>query len=137
MKRFSFFILLLSLLLSAGFTAMTHSEEKDPRLVGHWRHTESRMSGDFSMASDTHVVLEVNGTYRYWSGGMAGGGSAGSFSSGSSGNVDTGAWKTANKIVYIKEAGDTQWQPYARYYVDHDSMLLKFNNGSKQLWYRR
>ena len=42
-------------------------EPLDNRLPGHWRTTEALSSGGFSMASDTHCLLEASGRFQWWS----------------------------------------------------------------------
>lgn len=107
--------------------------ERDQRLIGSWRHTESYTSGEFSMVSEWYMQINPDGTYRYGDSKTMGGDAGSSFDSGQ-GGASTGQWKTSNKIVYINEGYG--WQPYANYIIDGYSMMFKFNDGSKQLWER-
>ena len=45
------------------------------------------------------------------------------------------AWRIAHERGRMHWS--QQWVPYARYYVEGGSLLLTFENGSKQLWRRR
>jgi hypothetical protein len=42
-------------------------EASDNRLPGHWRTTETLSSSGFSMATDTHCLLEASGRFQWWS----------------------------------------------------------------------
>lgn len=107
--------------------------QRDQRLIGGWRYTQSYTSGDFSAVSEWYMQLNADGTYRYGDGQVMGGGAGSSFDSGQ-GGVETGQWKTENKVIYFNEGYG--WQPYATYIVDSNSMLFKFDSGSKELWDR-
>lgn len=120
----------------AGTPSPAADGERDPALVGRWRYTETHSSGTFTMASDTWMTLAADGQYRYGDTKMAGGGDAGSFEGGG-GGAETGQWKTANRRIYVKSAGDAAWTDYASYYVEGDSLMFTFSNGKKQIWYRR
>lgn len=48
-------------------TAHTGGAGADPRLVGHWRHTEALSSGGFSLVTDTNLVLDASGRFGWWS----------------------------------------------------------------------
>ncbi len=110
---------------------------RDPALVGLWSYSESYTSGDFSMATEKYMEVRYDGTYSYGNGRVIGGGDSGTFDSGTDGNdVLTGRWRTENSIIYIDE-GYGNWVPYASYYVEGDKLLIKFNNGEKELWYRQ
>ena len=50
------------------------------------------------------------------------------------GDMTRGQWKTSNQTIYINEGYG--WQPYATYVTDGGSLLMKFGDGSKQLWKR-
>lgn len=110
---------------------------RDPALVGIWHYSDSYTSGDFSMATEKYMEVRYDGTYSYGNGRVIGGGDAGSFDSGNDGSdVLTGKWRTENGIIYIDE-GYGNWIPYCGYYVEGDKLLLKFDNGEKELWYRQ
>lgn len=108
--------------------------QRDQNLVGGWRHTESYTSGEFSMVSEWYMNIYKNGSYTYGDGQVAGGDDGYSFDSGQDGSSSRGEWKTENAIIYINEGAG--WQPYAGYYVAGNSLMFKFNDGSKQLWER-
>jgi len=50
------------------------------------------------------------------------------------GDVTRGQWRTQNGVIYINEGYG--WEAYSGHYVEGNSMLLKFDDGSKQLWER-
>ncbi len=110
------------------------SIQRDPNLIGGWRHTESYTSGEFGMVSEWYLNINADGSYTYGDGKVAGGGDGYSFDSGDGGSRSTGQWKTENSVVYINEGYG--WQAYARYYVEGASMMFTFGDGSKQLWER-
>jgi hypothetical protein len=107
--------------------------ERDERIIGGWRYTNSYVSGEFGAVSETYMQIFADGTYRYGDSQGAGGDARTSFGSGG-GGASTGQWKTKDKVVYINEGYG--WEPYANYIVDPTSMLFKFDDGSKQLWER-
>ena len=45
-----------------------------------------------------------------------------------------GQWRTENKMVYINEGSG--WTPFAKYYVEGNSLMFTFGDGSKQIWKR-
>lgn len=106
----------------------------DPVLVGRWVRSESYTSGDFSAVSETAVTLYGNGTYQYGPGRVIGGGDAGSFDSGGGGG-QSGRWGAAGRILYTLEEGG--WSPYARYYVEGNTLMLTFGNDNRVLWNRQ
>lgn len=105
----------------------------DPRLVGTWQYTDSYVSGDFSMATSYTFGLSADGSFVYGSGGLAGGGNAGSMSSGG-GVTNRGQWRVDNGVLLLNEGAG--WQPYARYIVDQQQMMLTFGDNTRQLWQR-
>ncbi len=107
--------------------------ERDPNLVGNWLYSDSYTSGDYSFASQWRLIVNADGTYLYGDAKMAGGGPGVSGQSGG-GDYTRGQWKTENKTIYINEGYG--WQPYAGYYIEGNSMLMKFADGSKQVWKR-
>lgn len=108
----------------------------DPALVGSWRYSKSYVSGDFSMVTEKYMEVRPDGTYSYGNGKVAGGGNSGSFDS-NRGDIITGKWGTENGIIYIDEGGYGNWIPYSGYYVQGNSLMLKFNDGSKEIWKRQ
>lgn len=107
--------------------------ERDPGLIGNWLYTESYSSGDYSFASQWRLIVNADGTYLYGDAKVAGGGSGVSGTSGG-GSYTRGQWKTKNNTIYINEGNG--WQPYAGYYLEGNSMLMKFSDGNKQVWKR-
>ena len=109
--------------------------QRDPMLVGSWRYSKSYTSGDFSMVTEKYMEVRPNGTYSYGNGKVAGGGNSGSFGT-EGGDVITGKWRTKNGIIYIDEGGYGNWVPYSGYYVEGNSLMLKFSDGSQEIWKR-
>lgn len=108
------------------------NEQRDPYLVGGWRHTETFSSGEFGTVSEWYMTINQDGSYVYGDAQIAGGGDGYSFNSGEGSGNETGRWKTENSMIYINEGYG--WQAYARYYIEGSSMLFTFEDGSKQLW---
>lgn len=98
----------------------------DRQLVGHWRHTDSMVSDGFSMATDTHFVLDQNGQfYRY------------SETAGSMGNSQTpresGQWSIVDGRLFMRySGGDTLSYVYE---VHPDSLFLP-EESHFRLWSR-
>jgi len=116
-----------------GDVSTSVNTERDPNLIGNWLYSESYTSGSYSFASQWRLIVNADGTYLYGDAKMAGGGPGSSGQSGG-GDYTRGQWKTQNKTIYINEGYG--WQPYAGYYIEGNSMLMKFEDGSKQVWKR-
>lgn len=110
--------------------------ERDKAAVGVWRYTYTQVSGDFSIAVDTWMTLNADGTFRYGDSKAAAGGDAGTIDGGGAGEATVGTWMTKDKIIYAKEEGG-HYEPFAKYYVEGDSMMFTFDDGSKQIWKRQ
>lgn len=108
--------------------------ERDQMLIGSWRYTESYTSGDFSMVTEKYMEVRPDGTYSYGNGIVAGGGNAGSFGSGG-GDAIHGKWRTENGLIFV-DYGYGQWELYSGYYIEGNKLMLKFNNGSREIWDR-
>lgn len=117
------------------------ASELDNRLIGSWEHTETYISGTFSSVSQFFMHLKADGTYMYGNGRvMAGGDNAfgsASADTGNSGDYERGFWKASGGVIYVMEQGGNQWHPYSGYYIEGTTLMLKFNNGSKQIWYKQ
>jgi len=113
---------------SFGYTA----PPKDERLTGYWRHTDTRVSGSFSMVTDLHLRLDADGTARFAS--QSGGGDANSsILTEDTGWTKTGTWRTEGKQLYVDWTDGTQLS--APYICDGSSLLLKRSSG-KQIYER-
>jgi hypothetical protein len=105
------------------------AEQRDQRLVGRWRYTETAIE-----VTDYWLFLNPDGTFRwgdrkhsggeYWEGGWT-----------SEGAVE-GRWRTVGRAIYILPDGTKTWQLYAHYEVNESAMLLKHPDGSQLLWQR-
>lgn len=105
----------------------------DQGVIGYWTYSESYTSGTYSFASQWNMALNPDGTFEYGKGQVAGGGLGVSGTSGE-GEVTRGQWKTENSNIYINEGYG--WELYCGYYLEGNSLMLKFNDGSNQVWYR-
>jgi hypothetical protein len=109
--------------------------QRDPRMVGRWRHTYARGGGGFSVAVDDWLILNEDGTVSTDSA-MAGGTEDASFSGRRTGAKPAGRWKTENKVLYIAPEGG-EFRPLAKYAVDRENMLLTYGNGNKTIYDRQ
>ena len=102
--------------------------ERPQALVGHWRFTETFARDDISWATDTHLVLEADGSCRSWSR------TEGSVSS--SDPETQGLWKAEGNQLLLKLDGGGSWQPAARFAADGERLMLTLPNGDKQVFER-
>jgi hypothetical protein len=113
---------------AASSTAAAASGARDARIHGHWRHTEARASGGFTMATDYHLVLEPDGRFASWSRTE---GSAGS----STGERVTGAWEAEDGVLRLRADGGDGWAE-SRYQISGDTLLRTYPSGDKQVFER-
>jgi|GEM_PF-3799808 len=109
----------------------------DNRLVGAWSNSSTSNSGNFSMSSSVTLQLNQDGTYFYGNGRVVFGGASSFGDTGQDGSGNKGKWKIQNKTIYITDGQANQWYPFAGYYLEGYKLLLKFADGSKQIWYRK
>jgi len=102
--------------------------ERPTHLVGHWRHTETFAREGLSMATDTHMVLEADGTSRSWRR------TEGAISS--SDPEESGRWKVEGKDLLIQLEGESDWRTLGRFAADGDRLMLTYANGNKQVFER-
>lgn len=98
------------------------------RMAGHWRHTEALASGGVSLVTDTHLVLNVDGTCSTWSHseGVA-----------SSREPETpGRWKTEGDQLMLKADAGGGWSSVGRFVFDGTRLMLVRPNGDKQVYER-
>jgi hypothetical protein len=110
---------------------------RDNRLVGVWRRTESYSSssfgGDgFSMVNEWIMAINADGTVELSSQNAGG---TGSVSGSSQGAVQRGFWKTENKLFYTSDTGNAPWMNIGEYLIDNQNMMFKQPSGN-QLWER-
>ena len=112
----------------------------DPRLLGHWRHTDTQMSGDFSMVDERHLYLRADGSFLQTGTVMAGmqhgdgsGGYAGDSHASNTGLRSSGRWHTVDKTITLEWAdGRVETWDYLITATD-----LMFRRGErKKLWER-
>ena len=87
--------------------------ERDARLLGAWSYSDAFGAGQYQL------ILQADGSYLYTTGAGNGG-------------YQRGQWKTQSGNLHINDG--TGWRPYAGYYVDGVSLLLKFADGNQQVW---
>jgi hypothetical protein len=100
--------------------------EKNARVVGHWRHTEARSSGGFSMAIDTHCVLDPSGRFEWWSKSMS------SFGPSTSG-PENGTWSASGNMLNLNFDDGTI---LAREVVIENTTMFWPGDGRYRLWER-
>ena len=49
-------------------------------------------------------------------------------------DVIRGRWRTEGGIVYVDTG--LGWELYARYYVEGSKLMLTFESGAREIWYR-
>jgi hypothetical protein len=100
--------------------------EHDPRLVGHWRHTNVMSSGGFSLVTDTHLVLDGEGRLVRWSHSASGMGER------TSARLE-GTWQSPKQTLVL--TFDDGSESVLSYKV-HARELLFPNGGSQKYWER-
>ena len=96
------------------------------RLFGHWRHTEAPSSGGFSMAIDTHCVLDSSGRFEWWSKSMS------SFGPSTSG-PENGTWSVSGNTLHLNFDDGTS---LAREVVIENATMFWPGDGRYRLWQR-
>ena len=117
------------LLARAGATESPTAQGRlkhDPRLVGHWRHTNVMSSGGFSLVTDTHLVLDEQGRFARWSHSASGMGET------TSARLE-GTWQSREQTLALTfEDGSESVLSYEV----HARELLFPNGGSQKYWER-
>jgi len=117
------------LLARAGATEAPPAQgrpEHDPRLVGHWRHTNVMSSSGFSLVTDTHLVLDGEGRFARWSHSASGMGER------TSAQLE-GTWQSREQTLVL--TFDDGSESVLSYEV-HARELLFPNGGSQKYWER-
>jgi hypothetical protein len=100
--------------------------ENNARLLGHWRHTEPRSSGGFSMTIDTHCVLDPRGRFEWWSKSMS------SFGPSTSG-PENGTWSASGNTLRLNFDDGTS---LLREVVIENATMFWPGDGRYRLWER-
>ncbi len=112
----------------------------DPRLIGRWTSNDTMISGDASFVSNSHVTFAADGRYLYQDGSAFASGSSdwGSTTIESSPGAggDAGNWRVEGDLIYTRPDATGQWQLLGRVYIEGNSALLYYPDGSKTLWKR-
>jgi hypothetical protein len=112
--------------VSPGHTPPTSPAGENARLLGHWRHTEPRSSGGFSMTIDTHCVLDPSGRFEWWSKSMS------SFGPSTSG-PENGTWSASGNTLHLNFDDGTS---LAREVVIENATMFWPGDGRYRLWER-
>ena len=103
------------------------AEELDRRLLGHWRSTEILGSGGgFSMSTDTHCVLDVEGRFEWCSVSVSSLGRRPS-------EPKYGNWSTSDNTLVLNF---DQGNPLARNYVIESATMLWPGDRRWRIWER-
>lgn len=118
-----------------GAPAGAPAEQRDPNLAGNWSRSETINGGSAFVATQMSLLICADGTYARKAGETVGGGAYWHYESGSgSDKVTRGRWRTEGNIVYIDSG--MGWEPYARYYIEGNSLMFTFQNGNREVWSR-
>ncbi len=116
-----------------GGAAGGQAEERDQSLAGSWSRTDTLSSGDSSLSTKLSLLICADGSYVSTTGDQVGGGAGwGGENRGS--DAIRGRWRTQARILYVNSGRG--WETYARYYVEGAKMMLTFESGQKEIWYR-
>ena len=113
--------------------AVTAPEERDPNLAGAWSRTDTLSSGDASMSTKLSLLICADGSYTSTTGDSVGGGAGWSADNRGSDSI-RGRWRTQDGIIWVNSGAG--WEAYARYYAEGAKLMLTFESGSKEIWYR-
>lgn len=120
------------------FVPSPEGGSRDAELAGHWMHTKAdgdvgnldpSLNGGTSYARDEHLVLEADGAYVTWRLEIGRRG-------GEAPNRIRGAWKTDDRMLYLKPEGASDWTVRGRYARSENLMMLTNAAGEKQVFNR-
>lgn len=111
-------------------------QNRDQRVIGHWRHTEVYSSDGFSFVSDTFLWVGPDGTYRMTSGGSGASTQDASVMNDGGEVLSEGVWRTTGNQIEVQVAGDQTWYPAGSYIVDGTSLMITQADGSRKLYER-
>ncbi len=109
----------------------------DPVLVGRWVKEDTTVDPQMSVTTQLIMELHADGSFVQYGGETAGGGAGFSFRSDEGEERDVGQWRAEENVIYVRGEGLPQWTPCCRYYVEGDRMLITYDDGSREIWYRR
>jgi hypothetical protein len=104
------------------------SRQAPSSMAGHWRFTEALTSGGISLVTDTHLVLDADGTFSTWSQ------SEGVASSRES--ETRGRWRVQGDQLMLKPDAASEWGSLGRFVFDGTRLMLVLRNGDKQVYER-
>lgn len=111
---------------AAPAPSISAAGEKNARLFGHWRHTEPRSSGGFSMTIDTHCVLDPSSRFEWWSKSVS------SFGPSTSG-PENGTWSASGNMLHLNFDDGTS---LAREVALKDTTMFWPGDGRYRIWER-
>jgi len=120
---------------AAPANATNPGEERDPNLVGAWERQDNISSGDAFMSTKLSLLICEDGSFIHSVGDAVGGGGGWHGESNGAPDSSRGRWRTDNGIVYT--AAGAGWQPHARYYLEAGKLMFTFDDGKREVWYRR
>jgi hypothetical protein len=109
------------------------AEQRDSNVAGSWSRTDTLSSGADSLSTKLSLLICADGSYTSTTGDSVGGGAGWGAESRGSDSI-RGRWRTEASILYINTGAG--WETYARYYVEGAKMMLTFESGQKEIWYR-
>jgi hypothetical protein len=114
----------------AGAGAGSGSGTRDARLVAHWRNNEGRSSPEVSYSTDTHLILNSDGTFETWDKTVS------SLSGTEESAHTTGTWKTEGGALWIKPQGHDGWSSAGKYGLTDTHLMLTDAAGRKTIYER-
>lgn len=111
---------------ASASASASSSTQAEARLVGYWRSTEVMSSSGFSMATDTHLILEPDASFTFWT---MSSGSAGSHTS----DREHGTWSSGAGTLRLVFANGTTMS--RRIVVERGTMLWP-DDDRWRLWER-
>jgi len=85
------------------------------------------------MSTKLSLLICGDGSYAHTVGDSVGGGAGWSGESRGS-ESKRGRWRTQAGIIYVNYGAG--WELYARYYVEGVKLMLTFESGQREIWYR-
>lgn len=93
--------------------------ERDPAVLGTWQFANVE-----HFVMNVNLVLRSDGTYRFWI-------------EPSDEGPETGAWKTADRVLYLRADGAGDWRVFGRYATTDSVLLITLPDGRKRPYQRQ
>lgn len=111
---------------SASGSASPSSASRPAELVGHWRFTRVMTSAEFSLVTDTHIVLRADGTCSTWT----------KHQDGSGDPEEQGEWRAEGGHLQMRPPGDGSWRDAGQFTADGERLRLVLPSGDRQIFER-